>query len=88
MATPLHEYDSVELVTPIADERVWFSDLYGSPHLAPGDRGAVVDLHTDGTAAVEFMRGERTVALVDVHPDEVRVITRGPVPATVATAKE
>ncbi len=85
MAITLHEFDTVELVTPIVAERIWFSDLYGDPHLQPGDQGAVIDLHPDGSAAVEFMRGERTVALVDVLPDEVRVLTTSHTrPASVA----
>jgi len=85
MATMLHEYDTVELVTPIAAERIWFPDLYGDPCLKPGDQGAVVDIHADGTAAIEFMRGERTVALVNVHPDEVRVLMKS-LTATVSVA--
>jgi len=76
VATVLHEYDTVELVTPIAAERIWFPNLYGDPCLKPGDQGTVIDLHSDGTAAIEFMRGKRTVALVDVHPDEVRVLMK------------
>lgn len=72
MATMLHEYDTVELVTLIAAERIWFPDLYGDPW---GDQGAVVDVHSYRTAAIEFMRGERIIALVDVHPNDVRVLT-------------
>ena len=74
MATTLHEFDHVELLVSLSVERTWFPDLDGDPHLVPGDQGAVVDLHPDGSAAVEFMRGEHTVALADVQPDEVRVV--------------
>ncbi len=57
------EFDSVALTLPLPEHG-----------LAVGARGAVVMVHGDHAAyEVEFMRGERTIALLTLLPQQLRL---------------
>lgn len=62
----IEEYDVVALTTPLP--------AYG---LVEGDEGTVVDAYPDyGTYTVEFMRHGKTVAIVGVHAENLRIVWR------------
>ncbi len=62
----IEEFDVVTLKTPLP--------AYG---LVEGDEGTVVEAYRDyDNYTVEFMRGEKTVAIVSVHGKDLRVVWR------------
>ena len=78
MDTTPHLFDSVELVVALPKEPYAGSHPPAGWHgLAPGDRGAVVEVYdTPPGYTVEFFRDGKTVAVTDVTPEQVRVIAR------------
>ncbi len=78
MGVKPQRFDRVELIVALPDEP------YAGSHppaewrgLAPGDRGAVVEVFDMPPGyIVEFFREGKTVAVTDVTPEHVRVITR------------
>jgi len=71
----IHELDSIELLVSLPDAPLEHPERNTAP-LHPGDRGAVIHVHGDGEAfMVEFFRDGETVAIADVTPEQVRVIT-------------
>jgi hypothetical protein len=72
----IHEFDVVALTIPLPDN-----------DLVAGDTGAVVDIHRDpdGTPdgyTVEIIRGGKTIAVVPLLPDHIRLVHHyRPIPA-------
>lgn len=73
-----HLFDRVELLVALPDEPYAGSRPPAEWRgLLPGDRGAVVEVYeTPPGYIVEFFRSEKTVAVADVTPEQVRVIGR------------
>lgn len=71
------EFDSVALTVPLPEH-----------NLLIGTRGAVVMVHGDHEAyEVEFMRGERTLALLTLLPEQLRLVQKfAPAPAMTQSA--
>lgn len=71
-----HLFDRVELLVALPDEPYAGSRPPAEWRgLSPGDRGTIVDVfETPPGYIVEFFRGEKTVAVADVTPEQVRVI--------------
>jgi hypothetical protein len=66
----IHLLDSVMLTVDLPDVAHEFAPGHG---LVAGDRGAVVAVFTDPPGyLVEIFRDGKTIALVDVTPDQVR----------------
>ena len=73
-----HLYDRVELVVALPGEPYAGSHPPAGWHgLATGDRGTVVEIFdTPPGYIVEFFRDEKTIAVADVTPEQIRVIAR------------
>jgi uncharacterized protein DUF4926 len=84
-----HLYDRVELVVALPDEPYAGGHPPAAWHgLAPGDRGAVVEIFdTPPGYIVEFFRDGKTVAVSDVTPEQIRVIARHSTSRTPETAQ-
>ncbi|MCA1668680.1 MAG: DUF4926 domain-containing protein [Thermomicrobia bacterium] len=72
----IRELDAVELMVDLPDAPLEYPEMGDIP-LHAGDRGVVVFVYDHGHAfTVEFFRDEETVAITDVAPEQIRVISR------------
>ena len=70
----IHELDSVEILVGLPDVPLEDPEAGDAP-LHTGDRGVVVFVYDDERAfAGELFRGEETVAIADVTPNQIRLM--------------